>query len=57
LAISGRYDEVTEAVVQLFADRIADMRWAIFPRSSHMPHVEETAACLEVVEDFLAAHE
>jgi L-proline amide hydrolase len=57
LLISGRYDEATEAVVQPFADRIADMRWAIFPMSSHMPHVEETAACLEVVEHFLAAHE
>ena len=57
LLISGRYDEATEAVVQPFADRIANVRWAIFPKSSHMPHVEETAACLEVVEEFLAAHD
>jgi L-proline amide hydrolase len=57
LLISGRYDEATEVVVQPFADHIADMRWAIFPNSSHMPHVEEPAACLEVVEDFLAAHD
>jgi L-proline amide hydrolase len=56
LLISGRYDEATEAVVQPFADHIANVRWAMFPNSSHMPHVEETAACLEVVEDFLAAH-
>jgi L-proline amide hydrolase len=57
LLISGRYDEATEAVVQPFADRIANNRWAIFPQSSHMPHVEEAAACLEVVEEFLAAHD
>jgi L-proline amide hydrolase len=57
LLISGRYDEATEAVVQPFAERIADARWAMFPKSSHMPHVEETAACLEVVGDFLAAHD
>jgi L-proline amide hydrolase len=57
LLISGRYDEATEAVVQPFADHIANVRWAMFPNSSHMPHVEETAACLEVVEHFLAAHD
>jgi L-proline amide hydrolase len=57
LLISGRYDEATEAVVQPFADHIANVRWTMFPNSSHMPHVEETAACLGVVEDFLAAHD
>jgi len=57
LLISGRYDEATEVVVQPFADHIANVRWAMFPNSSHMPHVEETDACLEVVEDFLSAHD
>jgi L-proline amide hydrolase len=53
LLISGRHDEATPAVVQPFADRIPDVRWRIFEHSSHMPHVEETEACLAAVSDFL----
>ena len=55
--ISGRFDEATPAVVQPFADRIKDVRWQIFENSSHMPHVEETERCLQVVGEFLAAHD
>ena len=55
--ISGQHDEATPAVVQPFADHIPDVRWHIFPNSSHMPHVEEPAACLAAVETFLAAHD
>ena len=54
LLISGRYDEATPACVQPFADRIPDVRWRVFEHSSHMPHVEERAACMAVVGDFLA---
>jgi len=54
LLISGRYDEATKATIQPYADRIRDVRWVIFENSSHMPHVEETARCLQVVGDFLA---
>jgi len=54
LLISGRHDEATPTVVQPFADRITDVRWHIFPDSSHMPHVEETEACMRIVGDFLA---
>jgi L-proline amide hydrolase len=57
LLISGRYDEATPAVVQPFADGIRNVRWEIFENSSHMPHVEETARCLQVVGDFLDAHD
>ena len=57
LLISGRYDEATPAVVQPFADRIKDVRWEIFEKSSHMPHVEETERCLKVVSDFLDQHD
>jgi L-proline amide hydrolase len=55
LLISGRHDEATPAVVQPFADRIADVRWRVFEESSHMPHVEEKAACLAAVAEFIAA--
>jgi L-proline amide hydrolase len=57
LLISGRYDEATKATVQPYADRIPDVRWAIFENSSHMPHVEETERCLQIVGEFLAAHD
>lgn len=54
LLISGAHDEATEATMQPFADRIADVRWHIFPNSSHMPHVEEFDDCMRVVGAFLA---
>lgn len=57
LLISGRYDEATEATVQPFADRIPDVRWHIFEQSSHMPHVEEEEAYLDLVATFLTAHD
>ncbi len=57
LLISGRHDEATEAVVQPFADHIPDVRWKIFEESSHMPHVEETAAFLATVGDFIAGYD
>ncbi|PZQ97071.1 MAG: alpha/beta hydrolase [Cereibacter sphaeroides] len=55
LLISGAHDEATMATVQPFADHIPDVRWHIFPNSSHMPHVEEFEDCMQVVGDFLAA--
>ena len=57
LLISGRHDEATPATVQPFADEIPDVRWAVFDESSHMPHVEETERCMQVVGDFLAEAE
>jgi len=57
LLISGRHDEATETVVRPYAERIRDVRWKIFEHSSHMPHVEETALCMQVVGEFLAAHD
>jgi L-proline amide hydrolase len=51
--ISGFYDEATPATVQPFADHIPDVRWKIFPNSSHMPHLEEQADCMALVCDFL----
>jgi L-proline amide hydrolase len=57
LLISGRHDEATEATVQPYADRIPDVRWEIFPDSSHMPHIEEEDAYLRLVGAFLQAHD
>lgn len=57
LLISGRHDEATPATIQPFADRIPDVRWTVFPDSSHMPHVEERRACMEVVGTFLRQHD
>jgi L-proline amide hydrolase len=53
LIISGRYDEATPATVQPFKDGIKGSHWEIFEHSSHMPHVEEQEACMQVVGDFL----
>jgi L-proline amide hydrolase len=39
--------------VQPFADRVPDVRWRIFEESSHLPHIEETAAFLAEVAAFL----
>ena len=57
LLISGRHDEATPAVVQPFADRIKDVRWRVFENSSHVPHIEETEACLRAVAEFIAAYD
>lgn len=51
--ISGFYDEATPATVQPFADHIPNVRWKIFPNSSHMPHLEEQADCMALVCGFL----
>ena len=57
LLLSGRHDEATASVVRPFADRIARNRWVIFENSSHMPHVEETEACLAEIRSFLEDHD
>jgi L-proline amide hydrolase len=53
LLVSGRHDEATPATVQPYKDLIPGAEWVIFENSSHMPHVEETAACMATVADFL----
>jgi L-proline amide hydrolase len=57
LLISGRYDEATPVVVQPFKDNIKGARWVIFENSSHLPHVEETEACMATVGGFLAEND
>jgi L-proline amide hydrolase len=57
LLLSGRHDEATPAVVMPFFEGIAGAAWHIFGHSSHMPHVEETEACMAVVGAFLASQD
>ena len=57
LLLSGQHDEATPATVQPYADLIPDVRWTVFPDSSHMPHVEERRACMELVGGFLAQYD
>ncbi|RTM01577.1 alpha/beta fold hydrolase [Ancylobacter aquaticus] len=57
LLISGAYDEATPEVVRPYREKVPDIRWVLFPDSSHMPHVEEKEACLKVVSDFLQEHD
>jgi L-proline amide hydrolase len=53
LVISGAFDEAAPVAVTPYAELIPDARWEVFAASSHMPHVEEPARYLEVVESFL----
>jgi L-proline amide hydrolase len=53
LVVAGRHDEATPATWAPFVERIPDVRSHVFPASSHMPHVEETGAFLDVVGAFL----
>ncbi|WP_118132805.1 proline iminopeptidase-family hydrolase [Oceanicella sp. SM1341] len=57
LAFRGHYDEATAECVQPFLDLIPGCEGHVFPASSHMPHVEEKAECMAVVEAFLARHD
>nr|WTB28337.1 proline iminopeptidase-family hydrolase [Streptomyces sp. NBC_00830]WTB35745.1 proline iminopeptidase-family hydrolase [Streptomyces sp. NBC_00830] len=54
LLVSGRHDEATPAVVRPFQDHIPDVRWEIFPESSHLPHLEEPERFFRVLIEFLA---
>jgi len=54
LVVSGAHDEATEACVRPFVERIPDVRQHVLPDSSHMPHVEERGAFIELVAGFLA---
>ena len=55
LVISGVYDEATPLCVKPYLDAIPDVRWELFERSSHLPHVEEPERYLEILDDFLTA--
>ena len=53
LVLSGRYDEATPVIAETVQRGIPGAEWVLFEESSHMPHAEETARYLEVVDEFL----
>ena len=53
LLLTGAYDEATELTNRPFAENIPDVRWTVFPESSHMPFVEEPEAYDAAVLEFL----
>ena len=53
LVISGRYDEATPLIAETVHRGIPGSEWVLFENSSHMPHVEETERCLQVLTSFL----
>ena len=53
LLMSGRYDEVTPATVEVVQRGIPGSRWVVFDRSSHTCHLEETDAVLATASSFL----
>ena len=57
LLVSGRYDEAAPSTVQPFADRIPDVRWHVFEHSSHVPHIEERGAYMDLVQRFIDEHD
>lgn len=57
LVVSGRHDEATPHVVEAYVDGIKGAVRRIFEESSHMPHIEEQAACLLTVSAFLHDHD
>ncbi|NUR79623.1 MAG: proline iminopeptidase-family hydrolase [Dermatophilaceae bacterium] len=57
LVVAGAHDEAMPLVWEPFIERIPDVRSHVFPESSHMPHVEEPDAFLDVVESFLSQHD
>jgi len=53
LLLTGAYDEATELTNRPFAENIPDVRWTVFPESSHMPFIEEPEAYDAAVLGFL----
>lgn len=55
LLCSGAYDEATPAMVSEVHFLIPGSTWELFPESSHMPHIEEPARFMRIVNGFLDA--
>lgn len=53
LLLSGAHDEVTPAAMEPFRRITPHARRVVFPRSSHLPHLEEPALFDAVLIDFL----
>ena len=57
LLVSGAHDEAAPWLQEQLRAGIPDCTWELFADSSHMPHVEETETFLQVVGDWLDAHD
>lgn len=57
LVVAGAHDEARPEVWEPFVRGIPGARSHVFPESSHMPHVEEPEAFVEVVGGFLREHD
>jgi len=57
LLVSGRFDEATPALQQTLLGGIEGSEWVVFEESSHTPHLEERERYMQVVGDWLAAHD
>ena len=55
LLLSGAHDEATPLTQAPFLARVPDIRQHVFPKSSHMPNVEEREAYMRTVAGFLDA--
>jgi proline-specific peptidase len=53
LVLSGRYDEATPAIAETVHRGIPGSQWVLFEHSSHMPHLEEPEAFMQVLAAFL----
>jgi L-proline amide hydrolase len=57
LVTSGRYDEMTPALVRPLVDGIGGARWEVFQESAHLAMAEEPDCYREVIAPFLARAE
>jgi proline-specific peptidase len=54
LVTSGRYDEMTPALVRPLVDGLRDVEWVLFEHSAHLTTAEEPERYRETLESFLA---
>lgn len=55
LLVNGRNDFVQDFTIQPYFDRIPNVKWVTFEKSSHTPFIEERSRYIKLVADFLSA--
>lgn len=55
LAYGGRWDEAHPDCLDFIGRSIPNCRSFTFNSSSHLPHIEETEACIALIEDFISS--
>lgn len=53
LYLAGRHDEIPPETVQAYRERTPDARLVVFENSAHVAHIEEPAACIAAINNFL----